>query len=209
MPDGADSDIGPRLRTLGAASVFDACSEARLAGPEIRAVWGPVVVAGQAFTVATEPDDNLALHRAVAEAPHGSVIVVAAGGSVRTAIFGDLLSEIAVGRGIAGLVTDGAVRDTDRIRSLGFPVFARGVNLAAPAKRAWGTTGVDVLLGAARIAPGDWIVGDGDGLVAIPEAHVAAAVGRAEEIRRREAELVARAIEGESTVDQLGLRPPA
>jgi 4-hydroxy-4-methyl-2-oxoglutarate aldolase len=199
--------IAARLRSLGAASVLDACPGAALAGVAVRSLWTPVAMAAPAFTISTEPDDNLALHRAVAEAPAGSVVVVATGGSLRTAVFGDLLSQVAIGRGLAGLLTDGAVRDTDRIRRLRFPVFCAGVTLAPPAKRAWGTIGVPVHIGDAHIAAGDWVVGDGDGVVVVPAALLTDALARAEAIREREAELVARAIAGESTIDQLGLRP--
>jgi 4-hydroxy-4-methyl-2-oxoglutarate aldolase len=196
-----------RLRALGAASVLDACPGAARAGTAIRPLWTPLSMAGPAFTITTEPDDNLALHRAIAEAPAGSVVAVATGGSLRTAVFGDLLSRVAVGRGLAGLLTDGAVRDTDHIRLLAFPVFCAGVTLAAPAKRVWGTVGVPVRIGDADVAAGDWVVGDGDGVVVVPAASVTSTLARAETIREREAELVARALAGESTVDQLGLRP--
>ena len=130
-----------RLRALGVASVFDASEPRVTAGPGIRPVWTPVFAAGPAYTLETEPADNLALHRAIGEAPPGSIVVAATGRSVAIAVYGDLLSEIAVGRGLAGLVTDGAVRDIDRIAALGFPVFSAGVTVRAPSKRCWGEVG--------------------------------------------------------------------
>src|SRR5581483_7480955 len=113
---------------------------ARVLDRAVRPVWTPVQAAGPAFTVETEADDNLALHRAVAEAPPGSVVVAAAGGGTK-AVFGDLLSHVAVARGVAALVTDGLVRASDRIRAAGFPVFCGGIALEAPAKRVWGGLG--------------------------------------------------------------------
>jgi 4-hydroxy-4-methyl-2-oxoglutarate aldolase len=196
-----------RMRALGAASIFDASDRPTTAGPQIRPVWTPVFAAGPAYTIETEPADNLALHRAIAEAPAGAVVVAATRHSVETAVFGDLLSQIAIGRGVAGLVTDGAVRDTDRIRQLGFPVFCAGVVLSSPSKRSWGHVGGLVAVGDASIGPGDWVIGDGDGVIAIPAAEIEPTLARAEAIRAREGTLVGRAVAGEATVDQLGLRP--
>ncbi|HEY0416153.1 MAG TPA: RraA family protein [Gaiellaceae bacterium] len=200
--------LAVRLRALGAASVLDAAPGGAALGASIRALWAPTAAAGPAFTIETEPDDNLALHRAVAEAPAGAVVVAATGGGT-CAIFGDLLSQVALARGLAALVTDGLVRDSDRIRAVGFPVFCTGLSLASPAKRAWGRVGVEVQVGDAAIAAGDWIVADGDGAVVVPAAAAGATADAAEAVRAREAELVARAAAGEATVDQLGLRPGA
>jgi 4-hydroxy-4-methyl-2-oxoglutarate aldolase len=197
-----------RLRALGAASVLDAADGARYLGRVIRPLWAPTFAAGPAFTVETEPDDNLPLHRAVADAPPGSVIVATARGT-RAAVFGDLLSQVALARGLSALVTDGLVRDTDRIRELRFPVFCGGVALPSPAKLAWGRVGGAVTVGDARIEPGEWVVADGDGVVVVPASVLEGAIERAEAARARESELVRRAGAGESTVDQLGLRPAA
>jgi 4-hydroxy-4-methyl-2-oxoglutarate aldolase len=202
-----DAPLRERLRALGAASVLDASAGGVTTGPSIRPVWWPVFAAGPAFTINTDPADNLALHRAIGEAPEGAIVVAATQRSVEIAIFGDLLSRIAIGRGLAGLVTDGAVRDIDRIREVGFPVFCGGVTLRSPTKRCWGEAGITVAIGDARIGAGDWVVGDGDGVVVVAAGEIAATVERAEAIRAREGELVRRAIGGEATVDLLGLRP--
>ncbi|MDX6600234.1 MAG: 4-hydroxy-4-methyl-2-oxoglutarate aldolase, partial [Gaiellales bacterium] len=96
---------------------------------------------------------------------------------------------------------------SDRLRQLGFPVFCAGITPAKPGKSAWGEVGVRIRIGDAEISEGDWIVGDGDGVVVFPAAALDEVLAQAEQIARREEELVRRAIAGESTLDQLQLRP--
>lgn len=201
-------DVNERLAGFGAAAMVDAYPGAALAGPTIRPLWTPLSLAGPAFTVRTEPDDNRAVHRAIAEASPGDVIVIAAGGAA-AAIIGDVLTQAALARGIAGLVTDAAARDTDRIRALGFPVFCAGITPAPPGKVAWGEVGLRVRIGTAEISHGDWVVADGDGVVAFPAAELEGVLERAATIGEREQELVRRAVAGTTTVEQLGLRPEA
>ncbi len=76
----ADTDTALRLTRLGTAALADAMDGRNIAGPALRPLWRPLVVAGLAFTVAGPPADNRPLHRAVAAAPPGSIIVAAVGG---------------------------------------------------------------------------------------------------------------------------------
>jgi 4-hydroxy-4-methyl-2-oxoglutarate aldolase len=172
-------------------------------------LWEPAAMAGPAFTVDGVAGDNLALHRGVAEAPADAILVAATGGGVRTAVFGDLLARIARERSLRGVVIDGGVRDSDGIRRLGLPVLCRGRSLRSPSKRCWGTLGTPVTVGGISIATGDWIVADSDGAVAIHAPRLAEVLAAAEDIAAREDELVRRALAGEPTTDQLGLRPAA
>jgi 4-hydroxy-4-methyl-2-oxoglutarate aldolase len=197
-------DLAARLAPIGTAALVDAVPGATWMGPGITRLWTPASFAAPAFTVQAPAGDNRPLHHAIADAPPGYVVVVAAGADVEVAIFGDLLSRIAMARGLAALVTDGAVRDTDGIAATGFPVFCGGVSLATPVKQDPGTFGIPVTIGRARVEPGDWLVGDGDGVVVIAAADASAVVTAAEAIERREAEIVRRALAGESTPRQLG-----
>jgi regulator of RNase E activity RraA len=197
---------GERFISVGAAGALGGGERCRWLGTGVRPVWTGAAVAGPAFTLETIADDNLAFHRAVSEAPAGCVIVAAAGGVGCCAVFGEVLCRIAVGREIAGLVTDCAVRDVDAVRELGFPVFAGGVSPLAPRKSHLGRLGGSVSIAGVAIEPGDWLVADGDGVVAIPAAEVDAVLAGAEAARADEEELVRRALAGVSTLDQLGLR---
>src|SRR3954447_18400652 len=204
----AEADFARRLPAAGAASLHEAQGRAGALDATIRPLWAPLVLAGPAFAVATSAADNLALHRAVAEAPPGVVIVAATGRSVEVPVWGSLLSSICKTKGVLGLITDGAVRDSDQIRELGFPVFCAGTGLTGPCKQDRGTIGEPIEIGGVDIAPGDWVVGGGDGVVAVPAERADDVVARAEEIERREAEIIRRAAAGESTLVQLGLDEP-
>jgi 4-hydroxy-4-methyl-2-oxoglutarate aldolase len=193
------------LVELGAADVYEARRRQGALPPGIQPLWKPLALAGPAFTIDGQVADNLALHRAVAEAPAGVVLVAATQRSVEVPIWGDLLSRIAQAKGILGLVTDGAVRDSDSIRALGFPVFCRGTGLFGPSKEHPGQLGEPIVLEGVRIEPSDWVLADGDGVLVIPGGSVAETIAAAQAVAEREREMVRRASLGESTLDQLGL----
>src|SRR5262249_53928691 len=100
-----------RRGVIGAATMLEASGGKGSWLGGLRAISAPAALAGPAFTVSAPPRDNLALHRAIAACPSGAVLVVSTGGTTDTAVFGDVLAVAAQERGVAGVVTDGAVRD--------------------------------------------------------------------------------------------------
>ena len=126
---------------------------------------------GSAFTVKTRPGDNLLTHKAIDLAAPGDVILVDAGGGLDQAIIGEIMSSHARSRGIAGMVIDGAIRDADAIGASDFPVYACGVTHRGPYKDGPGEINVTVSIAGMVVNPGDLIVGDADGIVAIPQAE--------------------------------------
>ncbi|MFJ9900981.1 RraA family protein [Streptomyces sp. NPDC091280] len=163
------------------ATLFEASSGAALAcDPGLRPAWPGARAAGPAFTVRGIGGDNLALHRAVAQAPAGSVLVVdlqnAAHGH-----WGEILAVAAQQRGILGLVVDGGVRDTAEQAGIDFPVFARHVTVVGTGKDHPGTFGVPVRVGGVVVRPGDLVVGDADGVVVVPAETVAKTLDQSDE----------------------------
>jgi 3-hexulose-6-phosphate synthase/6-phospho-3-hexuloisomerase len=142
-------------------------------------------IAGPAVTVVTRDGDWAKPVEAIDRAAAGDVIVVDAGGST-TAIWGELASWSAHGKGVAGVVIDGAVRDLDAILELGFPVFSRHVSPNAGEPKGHGEIGVEVVVGGQRIRPGDWIVGDASGLVVIARERVAEVANRSLDVLEHE-----------------------
>jgi 3-hexulose-6-phosphate synthase / 6-phospho-3-hexuloisomerase len=142
-------------------------------------------MAGPAITVVTRDGDWAKPVEAIDRAAAGDVIVVDAGGGP-TAIWGELASWSAHGRGVAGVVIDGAARDIDAILDLGFPVFSRSISPNAGEPKGHGEIGVEVVVGGQKIRPGDWIVGDLSGLVVVPRERAAEVANRALDVLEHE-----------------------
>ncbi|KIL37744.1 hypothetical protein SD71_02280 [Cohnella kolymensis] len=142
---------------------------------------------GVALTVKTRPGDNLMVHKAIDMAEPGDVIVVDAGGDLTNAIVGEIMLRLAEKRGITGFVIDGAIRDTAAFADGVFPVYARGITHRGPYKDGPGEVNVPVSVGGMIVRPGDIMLGDEDGLVAIPaaEAEALLKVVREQQIREK------------------------
>ena len=145
---------------------------ARTLPPRVGPVWPGATLAAPALPVSCTPADNLAIHVAVARAPAGSALVVDVGDVPERGYFGEVLTTGAQARGIVGLVIDGGVRDVAALRGLGFPVFASMVALPGASKVAAGTVGQPIQVAGVRVALGDWVVGDVDGVVIVPGERI-------------------------------------
>lgn len=150
---------------------------------------------GSAVTAFCEGSDYGAVHHAITLAEAGDVVVVECGGRENPAIIGELLGGAARLKGIAGVVVNGAVRDSGRLRQWSdFAVFARHVNPRGPSSMEGGVVNEVIAFAGARVAPHDIILGDDDGLVVVPreeaEARLAAALARVEAEHGWERELM-------------------
>ncbi len=142
------------------------------AGAGLRPMHGGTPLLGFAVTVKTRPGDNLMVHKAIDISGPGDVIVVDAGGDLSNAIIGEIMLTLAAKRGVAGFVIDGAIRDSDALAKSSLPVFARGANHRGPYKDGPGEINVPAVVGGQTVMPGDVIVGDADGVLAVPRAAV-------------------------------------
>ncbi len=122
---------------------------------------------GTALTVKTRNGDNLAIHAALKVARRGDVIVVDGGGDISQALIGEIILTHAESIGVAGFVIDGAIRDVAAIRASELPCYARGVTHKGPYKNGPGSINVPVSIGGLVVHPGDLVVGDEDGIVAL------------------------------------------
>ena len=141
---------------------------------------------GTALTCHCGPGDNLGLFGAVAEAQPGDVIVAATDSFEGTCLTGDLLVGMALNSKVAGLVTDGLVRDADGIRHVGLPVFCRGVTPNSPVRNGPGSIGFPVVVGGVKVELGDIIAADSEGVVVIPQKELSQVLQRIPEIQSAE-----------------------
>ena len=147
----------------------------------------PVSVCGNAVTVSVRSGDNLMIHKALQILQPGDVLVVDGGGDISRALFGEIMMTVAKSHGAVGAVFDAAIRDVEAFERHQFPCWARGVNMRGPYKDGPGSINVPICIGGMTVNPGDIILGDGDGIIALsPEiALEGARLGKEKELTER------------------------
>jgi 4-hydroxy-4-methyl-2-oxoglutarate aldolase len=170
----------------------------------IKPISAEMRVCGTAVTVQTMPRDNMMLHRAIAAAGEGDVIVVHTSDFWEAGYWGEIMAVASRARGIAGLVIDGCVRDAEPITALGFPVFSRGLCIHGTTKFGKGTLNEPITIGQVTIQPGDIVVGDRDGVVIVPKGKTAEAIEKARAREEKEARVMERLRNGETTLEIYG-----
>lgn len=138
----------------------------------IKALRPNMKVAGTAFTVEVRPGDNLMIHAAMAMAKPGDVLVIDGKGDQTAALMGTIMMTACKKLGIAGVVIDGAARDSLEIEEMDFPVFSVGTNPNGPTKMVPGRIGHPVSVGGVIVNPGDFVIGDADGVVVVEREKV-------------------------------------
>jgi len=157
--------------------------------------------AGPAVTVKTVPDDNLAVFAALGVVQAGDVLVIATDNWTGSAVLGDLVAAMYKNSRIAGVVTDGAVRDLDGLSQVGLPVYARGLTANSSQKNGPGTIGGPVSIGGVIVRTGDVIVGDRDGIAVLSRENIPAALEGIKAVRKRERDIEDRIAAGMTMPD--------
>ena len=191
---------------LPSATLHEAAGKIGALPSGIKPVAPQFKFAGSALTVHSPGGDNLWLHRALDVAQPGDVMVVFASGAWEHGYWGEIMTTMAQVRGLAGLVIDGCVRDSVLLADIGFPVFARGLCIQGTGKD-FGATGWinhPVLMGNAAVQAGDLVVGDADGVVAIPHDRAAEVIAASQRREDEEAGILRRLQAGESTLQVYG-----
>ncbi|MGA7816121.1 4-carboxy-4-hydroxy-2-oxoadipate aldolase/oxaloacetate decarboxylase [Caballeronia sp.] len=197
-----EASVVETARTLPAATLHEAGGKIGALPAAIKPVAQGFRICGTAITVHSPGGDNLWLHRAVVLAQPGDVLVVYTNGVYEHGYWGEVMTTAAKVRGLAGLVIDASVRDADLLEQIGFPVFSRGLSIRGTGKDygAIGWINEPVMIGNVTVNAGDLIVGDRDGVVAIPRKRAADVVEKAARREAEEAAICKRIEAGETTM---------
>lgn len=188
-------EVVKQLRSLRTSLLSDAMGKTRAMDHDMQCYSANCMMAGPAVTVRVHTADILMVGLALSECPAGHVLVIDGQGELNTALWGEVTTLAARLKGLAGVVIDGAIRDLHRIRVDTLPVFARAVVPNAGGAQYIGAMHAPIQCGGEIVRPGDWIIGDEDGVVVVPTEQIdttlAVAKQLAEVERRIELEVAA------------------
>lgn len=201
-----DHDTIATLGKLGTATLYEAQGATGAIDAAIKPLARGMKMAGPALTLHLRPGDNLMIHYALLHAQAGQVLVINCDGFTGAGIWGDVLTAQAQRIGLAGLVVNGAVRDSDAMIDAGFPVFAKGLCIRGTEKKQPGTFNGPLLIHDCLIRPGDIIVGDADGLVVIAQQRLDEVIQLAEIREEKERIFKSKIMNGASTAELMELK---
>ncbi len=161
----------------------------------------PLAVCGNAVTVRVRAGDNLLIHRALDMLQPGDVLLVDGEGDVSRALVGEIMMTSARVKGAVAFVMDGAVRDVDAFEEHRFPCWARGISLRGPYKDGPGSINQPVTVGGMLVHPGDVVVGDTDGVIAVRPDEALAVAKLAHEKVAHERQTIADILAGKYSSD--------
>lgn len=187
-----------RFEALDCAALCDASPLVRAFAPGLKPTHPGLRMVGQAYPICCT-NDYLTVMKALSEAKEGDVLVVD-GRRQSQAIFGEMLAAEGRRVGLAGAVIDGAVRDVNGMRGIAFPVYYRWTNPRAGRAEVVEPSTEFVSVCGVSVFRGDWLMGDADGIVVIPEAHLEMILDVAEEIQKVETKVLASVIKGASLI---------
>jgi 4-hydroxy-4-methyl-2-oxoglutarate aldolase len=207
-------EIGERIDTnapipwVGAATLHEAYGRRGAIDPQIKPIDSGMRLFGRAFPVRCRAGSNLAIHQAIYAAGPGDVLAVeiAEGDEHSYGYWGEIMSEAAKARGLAGLVINGAVRDAAALASVGLPVFARGLCIRGTSKEPTSNAFPSrIQISSIHVNAGDYLIGDADGVVCIAEGDWEQTLHRGRQRDTDEAVLIDKLRAGRTTLELLKL----
>ena len=184
-----------KVGQMAVANIDDTLGRNRAIDSSIRPVNDRPLI-GRAYTVSTDPGDNLFIYHAINQAQAGDILMVDAKGFTNRAVCGEIVGRMMLAKGLAGLVVDGAIRDLDALKELPLPVYAKGISPNGPLKNGKGKVQGIISIGGQVVHPGDLVRGDGDGVIILRPDEVDQAIRDTEEVEAEEAKKIANLKEG-------------
>lgn len=198
-------DAVERLAKFSSATIHEAQGRKGALSSKIKPIDRSMSFCGPATTVSCAPRDNLMLQVAIHYAEPGDVVLVAAGEFAEAGTFGDVLGNAMKVKGLAAMVTDSGVRDTQDLIELGLPVFSGSISIKGTVKETIGPINHPVVFGDEIIYPGDILRGDADGVVVVRKDEVEEVIRLSQERDDAERDLIRRYHEGGTTLELCNL----
>jgi 4-hydroxy-4-methyl-2-oxoglutarate aldolase len=196
-------ELRERIIKLDVAAICDSNKQIRIMDVAIKPLRFGMKLFGIARTV-TCSNDFLTVVKALQESSVGEVLVIDSQ-STKVAVAGELFTTEALRKGLAGIVTDGSVRDTPMLRTLNLPIYSRFINPMAGTATKVFETQVSITCGGVKVNPGDILFGDDEGIIVTTIGELTELLPLAEEIQKKEASALLRMKSGESLFDMLNL----
>lgn len=169
-------EVVAALSTFAASILADVAGRRGAMHGRIKPLTPAMRLAGPAFTIDIRPGDNLMIHAAMAMAKPGDILVIDGKADCGAALMGSIMINACKKLGLGGVVIDGAVRDTEELQALGFPVYAVCANPNGPTKSVSGRINWPIACGGVAVQPGDLVVGDADGIVVVEREKAASLI---------------------------------
>jgi len=195
------------LKDFGVATAHEAYGRKGLVGTSLHPRIPGSLISGSAVTVLSHPGDNLMIHVAVEQCKPGDVLVVTTTSESTDGMFGDLLATSLMARGVVGLIINAGVRDIAALRELPFPVWSKAVHAQGTVKGTPGSVNIPIAIDGLIINPGDAIIADDDGVMAIRNLDVDVVIEASAKRVANEAEKRAKLASGILGLDMYNLRP--
>jgi 4-hydroxy-4-methyl-2-oxoglutarate aldolase len=191
---------------IAAATMHEALGKIGAVPSYLKPISPGMKICGRAYTVKGPSGCNLWLHRAIAKAKPGDVLIADVGEDGDYGYWGDIMGTGAMAQGIVGLVIDGCVRDQVELEEMGFAVFSAGLSIKGTAKKfeEAGTLAEAITIGDITINHGDLVLGDNDGLVIVPADQVEDGIQKSAEREAKEEATKARLRGGETSMEIYG-----